>query len=231
MLARYNAQRADLIEKLVSIAKTDNERDQWTRQLVDGLAAAVQSGRYPAGLKRLESLQAKLILSRGKSSLVPYVVFRRLLAEYTVKLQNSPAQKRAEIQKWWLTELQRFTVSYPKSQDAADAMLQLAISLEFSGKTADAKTWYRKLIAAQTRSSAKERATGALRRLELVGKLIKFSGPGLTGGTIDAANYRGKVLLVAFWLRTSKAVRGPVPGQPEGGELKHVNLTPGTGDG
>ena len=53
-LARYNQSRAQLIDQLIEESSTPSEREQWVRQLADGLAAAVQSGMYPEGLSRPE---------------------------------------------------------------------------------------------------------------------------------------------------------------------------------
>eukprot|EP00913_Durusdinium_trenchii_P028476 g26704.t1 len=210
-LARYNASRADIIMKIVAMSKTDEERDQWSKQLVDGLAASVQSGLYPAGLKRLKEIEADARRNRPKSSLVPYVTFRRLLAEYTVELQNSTSDKRASVQKWWLKELERFAAAYPESNDASEAMLQLAITQEFGGEIGIAKKWYRKLVADYAKTNAGIRASGAMRRLEIVGKPLQLAGPRFTGGTIDTSAYRGKVLLVLFWSTWCKPCTEDLP--------------------
>ncbi|MEQ9070731.1 MAG: thioredoxin, partial [Gimesia chilikensis] len=45
-VARYNADRVAIIEKLIAASKNEDERSQWTRQMVDGLAAAVQTVGY-----------------------------------------------------------------------------------------------------------------------------------------------------------------------------------------
>ncbi|GAB4162514.1 MAG: TlpA disulfide reductase family protein [Planctomycetaceae bacterium] len=231
-LTRYNTQRADLIEKLVELSKTDKERDQWTRQLVDGLAAGVQTGLSKDGLKRLKALETKTRQTRPKSDILAYISFRRLLAQYTDELQKSKPEQRAALQKWWLDELEKFAKTYPQSPDAPEAILQLAITQEFAGKIDEAKAWYRKLVADYPQTEAGERASGAMRRLELVGKKLRFSGPGLTGGTIDVASYRGKVLLVLFWSTWCKPCTQELPQlqnlyakyQKNGFEILGVNL-------
>src|SRR5262249_21767866 len=43
-LANYNARRADLLDQLVSSSSTDEERNQWSRQMIDSIASAVQLG-------------------------------------------------------------------------------------------------------------------------------------------------------------------------------------------
>lgn len=198
-LATYNSKRADLLNKLIAVSATDEERVQWTRQMVDGIAAAVQTGAYPDGLKRLESLEKSTRRDDAKSPLVPYIAYRRILSEYSLQLQQADSDARSDLQEWWVKQLEEFVTAYPGAEDSADAMLQLAITQEFAGQLDAAKKWYGKLVSQSPQSPSGVRAAGALRRLDLNGKQLAFSGSGLTGGTIDLGAYRGKTLLVIFW--------------------------------
>ena len=80
-LGRYNSQRADLLEKLIDTATTDQERNQWLQQLADGVAAAVQTGSYPNGLKRLKGIEDDIRKRSPKSPLVPYVSRLRIASK------------------------------------------------------------------------------------------------------------------------------------------------------
>jgi thiol-disulfide isomerase/thioredoxin len=212
MLAKFNSDRTALLEKIRKLSKTDAERDQWTRQLVDGIAAAVQTGTYPDGLKKLQTLESEIKKSSPKSALVAYVSYRRLIAEYSTQLHvSTSSDKRETVQTWWLEQLEKFTKDFSDSTEAAEAMLQLAISEEFSGKLADARTWYDQLVADHSRTRAGVRAVGAVRRLDLKGKAFKFSGPGLNGGKINISSYRGKTLLVLFWATWCKPCTEDLP--------------------
>lgn len=208
---KYNAGRASLIRKIIAAAPTEADRTQWWKQLIDGVAASVQSGMHPDGLKDLQRMESQIRRENAKSELLPYVTFRRLLGEYTVKLQTATAAKRADVQKWWLKELEDFATTFPKAEDASEAMLQLAITLEFSGQTKDARKWYGRSVAAGEKTPAGVRAAGALRRLDLEGKALSLSGPSLAGGTLDVADYRGKVLLVVFWSTWCKPCTEDLP--------------------
>ncbi len=210
-LARYNSKRADLLSKLVEKSGSDEERNQWTRQMVDGLATAVQTGGYPEGLARLKTLEADARKTSPKSPMVAYIFYRRLLAEYYQKLQEAGTDTRGKLQEWWLKQLEQFVNTFPDSDDAPEALWQLAITQEFSGKLTTARRWYDKLINQHADSNAGSRAAGALRRLDLKGKLLTFSGPGLDGQTINVADYRGKVLLVAFWATWCKPCTEDLP--------------------
>ncbi len=200
-LARYNSKRVDVIRKLLALSKTEQERTQWLRQMIDGLAAAVQTGKYAVGARQLASIETDLKKQRPDSDLIPYTTYRRLLADYSVKLHDSATDsaKSAELQKWWVEQLKSFVTTYPKATDSGDALLQLAIFEEFSGEVEKAKNWYEKLVAHHPATDPGKRAKGALKRLNMIGKPFTMSGNGIDGKPIDTAAYRGKVLLVIFW--------------------------------
>ena len=199
-LTEYNAKRADILSRLVSASSTEEERNQWMRQMIDSIASAVQIGAYTEGLARLKSLEADLRRSSPKSPMVPYIAYRRLLADYASQHQTSSSSKQQEIQKWWRGELEKFTKEYPTADDTPEALLQLAIAQEFIGQIPEAKHWYGELADRYPQTKPGRRAAGALRRLDLKGKPFDFAGPALGDGhSINARDYRGKVLLVAYW--------------------------------
>jgi thiol-disulfide isomerase/thioredoxin len=198
-LASYNAKRADMLSRLVSSAKSDEERDQWMRQMIDSIASAVQIGAYPEGLPRLKSLESDLRDATASSPMIPYIAYRRLLADYTTQQKTANNAKQQEVQKWWRGELEKFTKQFPAAEDAPEALLQLAIANEFSGQMSDAKKWYAELAEHHPQTKPGRRAAGALRRIDMKGKPFAFSGPTLDGNMLDAKSYRGKVLLVTYW--------------------------------
>lgn len=228
-LARYNQQRADLIEKIIRIVPTEQERQQWIQQYADGIAAAVQTGQYDGGLKRLQAIQDQV---KASNELHGYVWYRRLLAEYAVRLKTEDSKKRQEAQEWWLKQLEVFAGKWPKSADASDAMVQLAISLELVGRVDDAKRWYSQLVKDHPTTNAGGRARGALRRLDLAGKPLQLAGKTLRGQQLDAAAYKGKVALVVFWATWAQPYTEDLPKlvalhkkyQRSGFEILGVNL-------
>jgi peroxiredoxin len=199
-LTEYNAKRADILSRLVSASSTEEERNQWMRQMIDSIASAVQIGAYTEGLARLKSQEADLRRSSPKSPMVPYIAYRRLLADYASQHQTSSSSKQQEIQKWWRGQLEKFTKEYPAADDTPEALLQLGIAQEFVGQLPEAKRWYAELADHYPQKTPGRRAAGALRRLDLKGKPFDFAGPALGDGhSINARDYRGKVLLVAYW--------------------------------
>ena len=202
--AKLVVRRIELLEKIAEQTSKPSDRAMWVRQLADMISAEVQSGQCPDGAKRLEGLFAKLNSSETDKHLAPYVKFRQLTAEYYISFQE-PDAIWDTIQKKWLTDLEQYVGDYPDSPDTAEAMLQLAIAHEFSGKEDDAKQWYARVVKSFPDSPASRKATGAQTRLDSVGKRFSLTGKTHTGGTLDLAKYRGRVVLVQYWATWSKA--------------------------
>jgi len=197
--ARLNARRADLVEQIAEQAGSPDDRAMWLRQLADTVSAAVQSGEYPEGGKRLAALFERLQESEKDEELVAYVRFRQLMADYSLSSQTASPEEFVKIHSEWLKGLKRYVDEYPHSADAAEAMLQLAIAQEFAGEEDAAKEWYGEVVKKFPQSIQASKAAGARTRLESVGKTISLHGKSPSGGKIDLAAYRGKVVLVQYW--------------------------------
>ena len=237
--ADYNVARANVSEKLISVARNDEERQQWIQQFTDSLSTATQSGLYPEGLPRLLALQDA---ARSNQALLGYVYYRRLMAEYAVRLKNDDKAKdeaegrksREATQKWWFEQLEAFAKQWPNSEDAPDAVVQLAISYELMGRIDDAKAWYEQLAKNYPNTEGGVKAQGALRRLTLTGNKLTLAGKTLQGQNLSTAQYQGKVVLVVFWasyaqpftddLAAIKAVYAKY--QKSGFEILGINLDP-----
>ncbi|MFV0444158.1 MAG: thioredoxin-like domain-containing protein [Planctomycetaceae bacterium] len=229
---RYNVARARLLAQLANIADGADERDLWQRQRIDGITAAAQLDAYPNGLDELAAIEQQLQAKAPKSPLLPYVIFHRLGAEYNLKLQAADNEGREKLQAEWITSLEKFVTDYPKSDDAADALLQLGVNQEFAAQPDAAIKWYQRLVAELPDTPAAGRARGSLRRLGLVGNPLVLSGQALGGGMIDTKAYRGKVLAVLFWATWCKPCTEELPqllelyrqNRADGLEIVGVNL-------
>jgi peroxiredoxin len=210
-LASYNARRADLLMNLVSLANGPDEKAQFLKQCVDGLAAAVQTDTYPAGLKRIQDIETNLTRTQPKSAVLPYVAYRRITSQYAVDMKTASQQDQPKVQKAWLDALTAFVDDYPDAEDTPDAMWQLATAEEFASNQSAAIAWYQKLAKAKPGTLAADKAQGALRRIALQGKGFQLNGPALDGGPINTAQYRGKVLLVVYWATWSKLFTDDLP--------------------
>ena len=82
----------------------------------------------------------------------------------------------------------------------AEALLQLALSSEFSGDKEAAEKSYRRLVADFPKNPKTPKAQGALRRLSAVGKPIELKGPDVSSGSmVDLGQYKGKAVLIHYW--------------------------------
>jgi len=196
--AKYTEQRAELLQKIADASKDPDQREMWVRQLADMLSAAVQSGAYDEGAKRLAALHERLAKNPADRDMAAYVKFRELTASYYLAMK-APKADFVKVQANWMKTLEQFIADYPASPDAAEAMLQLAINEEFGGEEAAAKKWYGKIVSDFPQAPAAEKAAGALTRIDSVGKQIKLAGQSPLGSPVDLANYRGKVVLIQYW--------------------------------
>jgi thiol-disulfide isomerase/thioredoxin len=195
--AKLNSQRADLVEKIAE-ASTPEDRGQWLRQMADSISASAQSGSYPEGVQRLQTLYTRVAAEPDSGDLAAYVKFRYLTAEYGLSIQDEKADF-AKIQTKWLESLKQYVIDYPKSPDSAEAMMQLGIAHEFAGEEDDAKKWYARIKDEFPTANAAKKASGAITRLESVGQVIRLSGKTTSNETLDLANYRGKIVLLHYW--------------------------------
>ena len=192
------AQRADVLEKLVSAADSPSERSTWIKQFADTVSAAAQTGEYPAGAERLQQFAQRLTASDPAPEDVAYVVFRGLTAEHNQKMLDPQADFEA-LQKAYLDDLQKFVTAYPNSPDAAEAMIQIALSAEFSGETSSAQQWYTKASSKFGDTPAGKKAAGALQRLQLVGQKFGLVSPTLDGRKFSSEAYTGGPIVYHCW--------------------------------
>lgn len=210
-LAAYNARRADMLLELMKLANGIEEKNQFLKQCVDGIAAAVQMDVYPEGLAKIKQLEASAEKSNPNSPVLPYIVYRRMKCDYANDAKVEDTEKRAAVQKAYTESLEKFVEQYPQADDTPDAMLELAVSEEFAGNLKGALDWYRKLAQEKGTGSAVEKAGGAIRRLELKGKQFALQGAGLTTPLVNTAAYRGKVLLVFYWATWCQPCKQDLP--------------------
>lgn len=234
-LNEYNRKRVAILQRLAGAASSGESREQWMRQMIDGIAAAVQTGAYTEGIQQLRKYETEFAKSSSNAPILAYTVYRRMLAEYSQQLQN-PAlsdEQRQKVQEEWLKSLQAYAQRYPSSPDAADAMLQLAVAKEFTGDLQEAKGWYQKIAGGFSEDLlATQRAKGALKRMDLVGGQLQLAGASLSGGSIDVRSLQGRAVLVIFWATWCKPCTEDLPQiralyekyRSQGFEIVGVNL-------
>ena len=203
-VAQFHVGRIPLLRAVVKATPTADEQLNYNKQIVDSLAAAYQTGVYANGLKLLDGL----IAEGGK--VASYAAFRKVSAEFAAG-NDEPGANLMANQKKWMTDLRAFLDAYPKSEEAPDALLQLASASEFNAEEDDARKSYERLARDFPTTDAGKKAAGAIKRLDLVGKPIDLRGPGLNGQSVDLSRFKGKTLLVNFWASWADPVRRDLP--------------------
>lgn len=198
-LARLNARRADLLEKLIGSADNAEDRANWVRQYAETIGAAVTTGAFPEGVQRLEKLADSIGKSDGGKDLVPIVKLRLLQAIKDRDSQSEDADY-TKVHQEWVKGLEDFVSEFSSRPEAAEAMLQLAMGFEIAAKPKDAVTWYGRIVKDFPQSDVAQKAAGARYRIESVGKRLALKGKSLDGrSTMDVGSYAGKVVLIHFW--------------------------------
>lgn len=196
--SRLNGERADLLERIIKLADKAEDRNLWIRQYAETISAAVQSGTFAEGPQRLAGLLAQVSKLPDSADLVAYIKFRQMSAAYNLSLQDKDADFE-KINAKWMEDLEEFVKDHDTSPDAAEAMLQLAIGNEFSGKEKEAIGWFGRITTEFPKSDLAAKAAGARRRLESVGKPISLKGKTIDGRPFDLAAANGKVVLIHYW--------------------------------
>jgi thiol-disulfide isomerase/thioredoxin len=205
-IAQYHVSRVPLLRAVVKAAKGDDESLNYKKQIVDSLVAAIQTGLYPSGVKVID----QVVADDQSGKLESYAAFRKIAADFAVK-NDEPGANPMANQKKWMADLKGFLDKHPKTDEAPDALIQLASAHEFNAEEDEARKYYTQLEQAFPATEPGKKAAGALRRIDLVGKSFVLKGAGLRNDEVDSTQYRGKVLLVTFWATWAEPVKRDLP--------------------
>ncbi|GIW97289.1 MAG: thioredoxin [Pirellulaceae bacterium] len=197
--APLHAQRSDVLEKLVAASEPGEERSTWIRQFADTVSAAAQMGEFPEGTDRLRDFVKKLAGIGVEDDDMAYVVYRAIETDYRIKSLEAKEDEIEPLQKAYLTSLEAFIKRFPQSAEAADAMIQLALSAEFAGQRDEAAKWYRQAAESFPSTLPGRKAAGALQRLALEGKPLRITAKTLDGRTFNSAAYTGGPVIYHCW--------------------------------
>jgi thiol-disulfide isomerase/thioredoxin len=205
--ARFHVGRVTPLRKIVKAAETAGDaRIELDHQklIVDSISAAYATGQYADGSKVLADLAAK----GGKIG--TYAAFKQIEADFVLQNSANPGDGLT-VQEKWLANLAAFVEKNPSCDEAPQALLLLASTNELNGKEAEGKKSYAVLAKDYPTTEWGKKAAGALRRLDLVGKPMVLKATDLRGQSLDAAQYRGKTLLVTFWATMAGPARRDLP--------------------
>lgn len=198
----------DLCESFVTKFPTDKHVLQVKLDEATHLYVRSRIGKNTAADRaKAKSLAAEVADSKAADGVRARA--RVLLVQMAVNMQ-SPHWEEAK------KEAARLRKDFPNHKYAAAAQLIYAQSADRAGETDRAREAYGTLIKAFPDSPIADKAKGALRRLEVLGKpLTGFSFTDLHGKRIDVADYKGKVVLIDFWATWCDPCRTELPNVKE----------------
>ena len=203
---KFASRQLQIYKKLFAEDATE-DRGVWLVQQADLLNLLFQNDLIPDGFTRTELEKLADTARADAKKAEPTIEQRRLFVEFAARRKaivpadggNIPQADSDKFNEWWTGAREQFVNSYDDAGEAAGFLLDLGIEAEQDKDKTKASGYYRTLAQKFDDTPPGQKATGALRRLNLVGKPLEFSVPLLAGGTATAADYDGKVLLMTFW--------------------------------
>ena len=194
-LTKLNQRRADLLEKMFDATENDVDKETWARQLSDMLAIGAQTGTYTGAVERLALFTKKL-----ESERLPGEAYANYQNITTIFLVNQLTQDDfTNVLNQYVQQLEDFTRRYPQSEQASQALNQLAIQKEFNNEQEQAAELYRRIANQYPESTEAEIASGALKRIESIGKRIDLRGRTITGTSFQLSSLRGNLIVLHYW--------------------------------
>lgn len=194
-LTKLNQRRADLLEKMFDATENDVDKETWARQLSDMLAIGAQTGTYPGAVERLALFTKKL-----ESEQLPGEAYANYQNITTIFLVNQLTQDDfTNVLNQYVQQLEEFTRRYPQSEQASQALNQLAIQKEFNNEQEQAAELYRRIANQYPESTEAEIASGALKRIESIGKRIDLRGRTINGASFQLSSLRGNLIVLHYW--------------------------------
>ena len=196
--SRLHGDKANVLQKLVVAHKGTDQMELWVKQFADSISSAAQAGEYPEGVSKLRLLESQLGNMPKGRELVPYVAYRLLSTDYTMKSLGEKVDF-AKLQTEYMEKLEDFARDYPDSSDAADAMIQIGLNHELAGDEAEGEKWYNKVASRFPQTMQGKKASGAIARLSLEGRQFRISGKTVDGKQVDTKTMAKSPILIHYW--------------------------------
>jgi len=189
--------KADILARFYAITNDPKTKNDWLENLADSVAHAYQSDRFDGGMKYLENFMA----SQKNSAEMDYVAWVVIFAKYGWTNANGTKGQRDAGYDQMISDLSKFQRQFPKSNYAADGLIQLAVHHEVNSEDEPEKAieYYRECIRRFPKTDYGSRARGALKRLGSFGKTFEFVGQKIDGTSFNLNSLRGKIVVLHFW--------------------------------
>jgi tetratricopeptide (TPR) repeat protein len=189
------------------------ERDNWYRQVIDGLASATSLNDADS-VAMLSKWKQHFATNQPTGNLAGYATYREIWALYQQKASDRKIAGNPKLiqgaQEEYHKALKEFVIAYSKSEDAPDALIQLAMGAEFNSKDDEAKNYYKQIVENFPGHANRPKADGAVRRLDSVGKAFELTSPvlGNSAQRFSMNQAAGKVAIVYYWSTLSAQAVG-----------------------
>ncbi|MDR1268911.1 MAG: thioredoxin family protein [Planctomycetaceae bacterium] len=194
------AKHKEVIARIIQIiakVSTEEERENWIRQLADTIMDATSRNEFPDGGEQMETL-FKTVNKPGNEELAAHVRSRQIMTDYYLSMQTGGDDMRAYSK--WLENLETMATEFEKTEAGIEGMMQLAVYREMSARSAEEPLkWYTKVAQLAAGKPLGEKAKGAIRRLTATGKEIPFQTTDAAGKPFDIVALKGKLVLLCFW--------------------------------
>jgi hypothetical protein len=194
------AKHKEVIARIIQIiakVPTEEERENWIRQLADTIMDATSRNEFPNGGEQMEAL-FKTVNKPGNEELAAHVRSRQIMTDYYLSMQTGGDDMRAYSK--WLENLETMATEFEKTEAGIEGMMQLAVYREMSARSAEEPLkWYAKVAQLAAGKPLGEKAKGAIRRLTATGKEIPFQTTDISGKPFDIVSLKGKMVLLCFW--------------------------------
>lgn len=189
--------KAGILAQFYLKTKDPKSKLDWIQNLADSVSSAYQADKFQDGVKFLN----KFITDNKSADGIDYVKWRTIFAEYGWYTRNADEERKEAAREKLIDELKAFQKTYPKSEFAPDALVQLAVDSEVTSTDDSEKAidWYKLCSSRYPGTDFGKRAKGAITRLGSFGRTFPFVSKTAAGRDFNLASLKGKIVVLHYW--------------------------------
>lgn len=183
-------------------ARNPKEENDLVMQASDLLFTAIQRGLYPKGVEKLNQL-CETYKDTKNQGLAAHLKLRQIEGDFFARTQTNPPMKRTELEKEQTKHtdaLIAFAEQYPKTNAGITTLMFLAQDFEYLQEDEKAIQYYSLVVKNSPNSPSGQKAAGAIKRIESIGKVFALPAWNyLEGGKVNAEEFAGKSIAIFCW--------------------------------
>ncbi|MEL7500350.1 MAG: redoxin domain-containing protein [Planctomycetota bacterium] len=194
---KLQKQKADTLVQIYTRTKEPKNKIDWIQNLADSVASAYQADKFQNGVDYLNGF----ILKNKSAPGIDYVKWRAIFAEYGWFTKNADDKRKDAAREKLMLELAAFCKTYPKSEFAPDAHVQLAVDAEVTSTDEPEKAleWYKQCASKYPDTDFGRRSQGAIVRLSSYGRAFPFQSKTSSGRDFNLTSVKGKIVVLHYW--------------------------------